>query len=138
MRARRWLRDHGGPLASASWGKVFLALFNLYAFEGLNPVPPELWILPEALPIHPSRMWCHCRMVYLPMSYLYGARVQTPVDDLTRELRDELYGQPYESVDFRGARERVAQTDSFAPVSDVMRRISTAGVSSSLRPPRTS
>lgn len=23
---------------------------------------------------HPGRFWCHCRMVYLPMSYCYGRR----------------------------------------------------------------
>ena len=24
--------------------------------------------------LHPGRFWCHCRMVYLPMSYIYGRR----------------------------------------------------------------
>src|SRR5690606_1458249 len=74
-----WIHEHGGPLSAASWGKFFLALLGLYDYRGLDPVPPELWLLPRELPIHPGRMWCHCRMVYLPMSYLYGVRYSGPV-----------------------------------------------------------
>ena len=42
-------------------------------------MPPELWLLPESLPLHPSKLWCHCRMVYLPMSFLYARRVRANV-----------------------------------------------------------
>src|SRR5204862_2808451 len=77
-RARAWLAAHGGPLASASWGKFFLALMNLYDFAGIDPVQPELWLLPRWAPMHPGRMWCHARMVYLPMSFLYGRRPRPP------------------------------------------------------------
>lgn len=121
VRGLRWLKAHGGPLASASWGKFFLALLNLYDYDGVPPVPPELWLLPEALPVHPSRLWCHCRMVYLPMSYLYGRRYRFPADVRIRELRDELYDQPYERIDWVAARERVSATDSYTPVSAVMK-----------------
>ena len=38
-------------------------------------------------PIHPGRMWCHTRLVYLPMGYLYGRRFQAEEDDLIRQLR---------------------------------------------------
>ena len=84
-------------------------------------MPPELWLLPEALPVHPSRMWCHARMVYLPMSYLYGARVQMPADARVRAIREELYAQPYELVDWESARDRVAPSDDYTPLSDVMK-----------------
>ncbi|HXS17185.1 MAG TPA: prenyltransferase/squalene oxidase repeat-containing protein, partial [Polyangiaceae bacterium] len=77
-KAREWLQQNGGPLGSASWGKFFLALIDLYPYEALNPIAPELWLLPERLPFHPSRLWCHCRMVYLPMSYLYRRRCSSP------------------------------------------------------------
>src|SRR5262249_4403386 len=82
----------------------------------LYPVPPELWLLPEALPVHPSRLWCHTRMVYLPMSYLYGSRVQRPVDALTRALREELYVEPYDAIDWKAARDRIAPRDNYRPV----------------------
>jgi squalene/oxidosqualene cyclase-like protein len=119
-RARAFIRERGGPLAAASWGKFFLTLLNLHDYRGLNPVPPELWILPESLPIHPSRLWCHTRMVYLPMSYLYGHRVQMPVDARIAEIRTELYDVPYDRIDWEAARTRVAESDDYTPISPVM------------------
>ncbi|MDB4990610.1 MAG: squalene--hopene cyclase [Myxococcaceae bacterium] len=121
VRARAFIKQNGGPLAAASWGKFFLALLNVYDYRGLNPVPPELWLLPEALPIHPSRMWCHARMVYLPMSYLYGARVQLQVDERVLAIRSELYDQPYESIDWESGRNQVAESDDYTPVSEPMK-----------------
>ncbi len=115
--ARQWLGSQGGPLAAASWGKFFLALLGLYAWDGLNPVPPELWLLPEALPVHPSRLWCHCRMVYLPMSYLYGRRARADLGALGTALRAELYAQPYDEIDWVAARDRVAESDAYVPHS---------------------
>lgn len=50
-------------------------LFSLdFISQGINSVPAELWLLPRWFPFHPWRMWCHSRMVYLPMSYLYSTR----------------------------------------------------------------
>jgi squalene cyclase len=65
VRARAFIHAHGTALACASWGKFTLALLNLYEYDGLQPVLPELWLLPASLPFHPSRFWCHCRQVYL-------------------------------------------------------------------------
>lgn len=73
-RARQWILHRGGVLYCTSWGKFWLSVLGVYEWEGVNPMPPEMWLLPYALPIHPGRMWCHCRMVYLPMSYVYGAK----------------------------------------------------------------
>lgn len=115
--AREWLHQHGGPRSSASWGKYFLALLNLYEYEGVNPLLPELWLLPESLPVHPSRLWCHCRMVYLPLSYLYGRRARAEVDELTLQLRAELYDGAYEEVDWAAARNQVSAYDRANPRS---------------------
>ena len=41
-------------------------------------IPPEAWLLPQWFPFHPARLWCHCRMVYLPMSYIYGTKYIYP------------------------------------------------------------
>jgi len=113
--AREWFLPRGGALASASWGKFFLAVLGLYHYDGVAPVPPELWLLPEALPIHPSRLWCHARMVYLPMSYLYGARAVLGSGALLDEIRGELYDEPYDGIDWVRARARVAGDDLYHP-----------------------
>jgi len=130
-RARGWFRARGGPGASASWGKFTLALLGLYDYRGLDPVPPELWLLPRSAPVHPGRLWCHCRMVYLPMSYLYGRRYVADREavgagqpgDLIDALRSELYDQPYDAIDWNALRDRVSPTDSYAPVSPVMKTV---------------
>jgi squalene/oxidosqualene cyclase-like protein len=123
LRARKFIRDNGGPLTAASWGKFFLTLLNLYDYRGLNPVQPELWLLPRSLPFHPSRLWCHARMVYLPMSYLYGHRVQMPVDARIAEIRSELYDMPYERIDWEAAKDRIAPSDDYTPLSPLMKKI---------------
>jgi squalene/oxidosqualene cyclase-like protein len=115
VRARDWLEAHGGPAQSASWGKYFLALLNLYDYRGVVPVLPELWLLPVRLPFHPSRLWCHCRMVYLPLSYLYGRRAAVAVSPLIAALREELYPDGYDRVDWARARASVAPSDALSP-----------------------
>lgn len=121
QRARAWFLPHGGPLSSGSWGKFILAMLGLYEYGGLAPVPPELWLLPESLPLHPSKLWCHCRMVYLPMSYLYARRVRARETPLLAAIRREIYAQPYETVDWPAARERVAETDAYKPRTSYLR-----------------
>lgn len=44
-------------------------------------------LLPTWFPAHPSRLWCHCRQVYLPMSYCYARRLSAEEDELIRSLR---------------------------------------------------
>lgn len=58
----------GGATYITSWGKFWLAVLGVYSWDGMNPTPPEMWLLPYA-PwtgiglAHPGRYWCHCRMV---------------------------------------------------------------------------
>ncbi|BAQ18542.1 terpene cyclase/mutase family protein [Methyloceanibacter caenitepidi] len=116
-RARVWLLERGGAANLPPWGKFLLALLNLYDYDGVMPVPPELWLLPTWLPAHPSRFWCHSRMIFLPMSYLYGIRAQAPLTPVVRALRDEIFCEPYEALDFRGSQMQCAAGDIYAPLS---------------------
>ncbi len=113
--ARAWIEDHGGPVTSAAWGKFVLTLFHLYEYEGLEPVQPELWLLPDSLPVHPSRLWCHCRMVYLPMSWLYAKRARVKKTRLIGDIQAELYPEGYDRVNWKLARRSVADTDAYVP-----------------------
>ena len=122
-RARAWFLPQGGALGSASWGKFMLAVLRLYEYEGLNPVQPELWLLPRWLPVHPGRLWCHCRMVYLPMSHLYGRRARIADSPLLAELREEIYPQPYQVIDWAAARDTVSPTDAYTPRTPLLRRV---------------
>ena len=53
-RARDWIARHGGAVAVPSWGKCWLAVLGLYDWEGVQPIPPELWLLPRWLPFIPD------------------------------------------------------------------------------------
>lgn len=119
-RARAWLERQGGPTRSAAWGKYFLAVLNLYDYRGLAPVLPELWLLPTRLPFHPSRLWCHCRMVYLPLSYLYGRRSAAALSPILQELRRELYPEGYDRIDWERARAELAPNDELSPRSPLL------------------
>jgi lanosterol synthase len=123
LRARAWFLPRGGALASASWGKFMLTVLRLYEYEGLYPVSPELWLLPRWLPVHPGRLWCHCRMVYLPMSYLYGRRARVPDAPILQALREELYAEPYSSIDWQAARETLSPTDAYTSRTGLLRGV---------------
>ena len=118
--ARGWIKSHGGVTYCTSWGKFWLSVLGVYAWEGQNPMPPEMWLLPydgRSLVgyLHPGRFWCHCRMVYLPMSYVYGKRGTAEPTDLTAALREELYVEDYGSVDWDRARNLCAPEDLYYP-----------------------
>ncbi|KAF9578641.1 Lanosterol synthase (Oxidosqualene--lanosterol cyclase), partial [Lunasporangiospora selenospora] len=115
IKARGTLHKLGGATGAPSWGKLWLAVLGVYDWEGMNPVPPELWLLPYFIPFHPGRYWCHTRNVYIPMSYLYGRRATMPLNDLTRQLREELYTQPYESIPWHAQRNNICKADLYYP-----------------------
>ncbi|CAA6675105.1 unnamed protein product [Spirodela intermedia] len=114
-KGRQWILDHGGATACTSWGKMWLSVLGVYEWSGNNPLTPEIWLLPYFLPVHPGRMWCHCRMVYLPMSYLYGKRFVGPITPLVLSLRKELYAVPYDNLDWGKARNSCAKEDLYYP-----------------------
>jgi 2,3-oxidosqualene cyclase len=120
--ARRWLHaQKGGVLAIPTWGKFWLATLGLYEYEGMNPVPPEMFLLPKALPFHPHRYYCHTRLIYLAMAYLYGSRFRADLGSIVRELREELYAQPYSHIDFSAHRHDLAPADVYVPPSTWLR-----------------
>jgi squalene/oxidosqualene cyclase-like protein len=124
--ALRYLRSQGGPLYAAAWGKFFLSILGLYDYRGVDPVLPELWLLPESLPVHPSRLWCHCRMVYLPMSWLYGRKARVAESELLSELRSELYEKSFDEIDWEAHRATVAAPDAQVPRTPLVHAVNRA------------
>ncbi|KAM6555120.1 hypothetical protein CsatB_015882 [Cannabis sativa] len=114
-RARKWILDHGSVTKILSWGKTWLSMLGVFEWIGCNPMPPEFWILPPFSPIHPSKIWCYCRLVYLPMSYLYGKRFVGPITPLILQLREELYTQPYNQINWKNARHQCSKEDLYYP-----------------------
>nr|KYP61349.1 Cycloartenol synthase [Cajanus cajan] len=114
-RGRKWILDHGGLVAIPSWGKFWTSVLGVYEWSGCNPLPPEFWLLPNCSPIHPGKMLCYCRLVYMPMSYLYGKKFVGPITGLIRALRQEVYNEPYDHINWNKARNTVAKEDLYYP-----------------------
>src|SRR5439155_920599 len=106
-----------------AWGKFYLSVLGVYEWGGVNSLFPEMWLLPKWLPFHPSRYWCHARMVYLPMAYCFGKRLVGKITPLIKELRKELYIEEYDKIDWHNARNRCADTDLYYPQSSLLKTI---------------
>ena len=111
--ARRFLQAEG-VTGIPSWGKFWLALLNLYDWRGVNAILPELWRLPRWTAIHPSKWYCHTRLIYMAMAAIYPLRFQTPVTPLIASLREELFPQGFTNVDFAASRNRLRDADLYA------------------------
>ncbi|XP_062158464.1 lupeol synthase-like isoform X3 [Alnus glutinosa] len=114
-RGRRWILDHGGLVAIPSWGKFWATVLGVYEWAGCNPLPPEFWLLPKVFPMHPGKMLSYCRLVYMPMSYLYGKRFVGRITELILSLRQELYNEPYHQINWNKARNTIAKEDLYYP-----------------------
>ncbi|KAL1547903.1 lupeol synthase [Salvia divinorum] len=74
-RGRKWILQHGGAVRMPSWGKFWLTVLGVHEWAGCNPYPPELWLLPTWFPFNAGMMACYARLAYMPMSSLYGERL---------------------------------------------------------------
>uniref|UniRef100_A0A674J2J1 Lanosterol synthase n=1 Tax=Terrapene triunguis TaxID=2587831 RepID=A0A674J2J1_9SAUR len=95
VRARINLHSKGGAVGIPSWGKFWLAVLNVYSWEGMNTLFPELCCLMGLLPWRASE-----RMANLPPAPC-----------------QELYIQDYSSIDWPAQRNNVAACDLYTPHS---------------------
>jgi squalene cyclase len=56
-----------------------------------------------------GRFWCFCRLVYMPMSYLYGKKFVGPITHTILAIREELYSISYHEIDWNKARDTCAK-----------------------------
>jgi len=58
-------------------------------------------------------------MVYLPMAYLYGNKCTCKENDLIRELREEIYVEPYSSINWPSQRDFCNKIDRYVIKSKI-------------------
>lgn len=115
-KANNTLHSLGGALGVPHWGKAWFSILNLYEWEGVNPAPPELWLMPyDYNPIHPGKWWVHTRAIYQPLSYLFAAKFQGPLTELIKEIRLEIYTKEYDTIQFANYRNHVCGVDLYYP-----------------------
>ncbi|WEJ96510.1 Lanosterol synthase (Oxidosqualene--lanosterol cyclase) [Yamadazyma tenuis] len=123
VKARKTLHRLGGALGNPHWGKVWLSILGLYEYEGVNPAPPELWMLPYWFPAHPGRWWVHVRAIYAPFGYIIMNKVRMEMTPLLQDLRNEIYlpsQLPYENIHFSEHRNNVCGVDLYYPHSKIL------------------
>ena len=122
--ARDFIRREGGAGQIPSWGKFWLAMLSLYEWEGVHPILPETWRLPEWFPLHPAHYYCHTRLIYAPMAAIYAERFSVHRTPVIRALRRELYPDPpYEEIRFTKLKNALRPADVFAPPSAALRAV---------------
>ncbi|SPO06107.1 related to lanosterol synthase [Cephalotrichum gorgonifer] len=117
VKARGTLHKLGGATNGPHWAKFWLAMLGIAHWDLVNPIPPELWLVPDWVPIAPWRWWLHVRAVYIPMSYIYSKRWTCEETDVIRELRQELFVQPWAEINWAGHRNTISHTDNYHPKS---------------------
>ncbi|GMH96001.1 hypothetical protein TrVE_jg11003 [Triparma verrucosa] len=122
--SRKFIIDNGTATCTSSWAKFYLCVLGVMKWESHNSTPIEMMLLPDWFPFGPGRMWCHSRMVYVPMAWLYCKRYvyeKADDDEIIKQLREELYGEgEYEKIDWKKARTTVAPMDNYSPVTYMM------------------
>jgi len=86
----KWIEKAGGTMASPIWARVWLAVLGLCPWSAIPPMPVELWLLPRALPVHPSRMYCHTRHVYQAIAVMKRRNLRFLNDEQLAPYRDRF------------------------------------------------
>ncbi|KAL7915333.1 oxidosqualene:lanosterol cyclase [Trichoderma velutinum] len=123
VKARGTLHKLGGALNAPHWGKFWLAVLGVMDWDIVNPVPPEIWLLPDWVPIAPWRWWIHIRQVFLPMGYVYSKRWSCEETDITRALKQELFIQPHAEINWVSHRNSISAIDNYNPKSWVLNTV---------------
>jgi lanosterol synthase len=123
VKARGTLHKLGGAVNTPHWGKYWLSVLGVCNWEIVNPIPPELWLLPDWVPFAPWRWWIHMRQVFLPMSYIWSRRFTYRTTPLTLQLRKELFTEPWESINWSSHRGTVSPRDNCHPKGPLLTTI---------------
>lgn len=117
VKARGLLHKLGGALNAPHWAKFWLSVLGVMDWDIVNPIPPEIWLLPDWTPISPWRWWIHIRQVFLPMGYLYSKRWSGEQTELVKELKKELFVQPSAEIKWTEHRNDIHPGDNYHPKS---------------------
>lgn len=64
----------------------------------------------------------------MPLSYIWSKKWSFPLNDFTKQLRQELYTQPYDSIDFSQHRNSIHSADNYYPKTWILNAINEAMV----------
>jgi len=126
VRARKTLHKLGGATHAPHWAKFWLSVLGVCKWDIVNPVPPELWLLPDWVPFAPWRWWIHMRQVFLPMGYIFDKKWTCEETDIIRGLRVELFPEDWNTIDWAGNRNTISPGDNYHPKTWVLNTVNWA------------
>lgn len=56
-----------------------------------------------------GRFWSFCRLIYMPMAYMYGRKFVGPITPTILSIRTEIHDIPYNDIDWNKARDICAK-----------------------------
>ena len=121
IKARGTLHKLGGAKNGPHWSKFWLSVLGVCHWDIVNPLPAEFWLLPHWVPFAPWRYWVHMRQVFLPMSLIYSKRYTYKATPLTLQLRQELFVEPYESINWGSHRNSISEKDNYHPKTWILK-----------------
>jgi lanosterol synthase len=121
VKARGTLHKMGGAKNGPHWAKFWLSVLGVCQWDIVNPVPPEFWLLPDWAPFAPWRWWIHMRQVFLPMSFIWSKRWVYPETAIVRDLRKELFVEPYYAISWGKHRNSIYEKDNYHPKTWLLR-----------------
>jgi len=119
-KAKKWIHANGGANYIPSWGKFYLSVLGVYEWKGYNSILPEIWKFPKWLPVHPSKYWCHARMVHIPMAYCFAKKYKGESSEVIENLKNELYTTSYADVNWEKSRNQFCKKDLYTPHSGLL------------------
>jgi squalene-hopene/tetraprenyl-beta-curcumene cyclase len=78
-RAREVILSLGGLDATNSFTRIYLAIFGQYPWERCPAVPPEIILLPGAVPINLYEMSSWTRGIVVPLAVIWASKPSCPV-----------------------------------------------------------
>ncbi|OQO15300.1 hypothetical protein B0A48_00683 [Cryoendolithus antarcticus] len=111
-KARGCLYDLNGALLGPHWAKWWLSVLGVMEWDVVNPVPPELWLLPDWVPIAPYR-WCYI----WSKQWVYR---KADSDPLIRQLRQELFTQSHDEIKWARYQNAISPADNYHPKTHLL------------------
>lgn len=90
QKAKDFILTEGGIPASRVFTKIWLALFNLFPWEGIPIIPPEILLAPRGVPFNIYEFSYWSRTTIIPLTILFHLQKMTSVPFNL----DELYLTP--------------------------------------------
>ncbi|KAK8074381.1 terpenoid cyclases/protein prenyltransferase alpha-alpha toroid [Apiospora hydei] len=115
VKARALLHALGGATHAPGIAKFWLCVLGVMKWECVNPFLPEFWLTTDSDPVAPSKWYLHTRINFTSLSYIWSKQWSYSGDDVTQQLKDELYTEPYDSVNFAAHRTSLAAVDNNYP-----------------------